>query len=139
MCQLSLPNIVFEQMENLRHRKGKGLRRVREWWQGKGRKARVLQTYSSSHKALSARGPQTHETSILITALGQKTRWGAACLPGKGFGLFLAKCTLGALTTQQAHLFSLPKPFFILTSLGQPSLSEYLTPTKFSHLSQGRL
>lgn len=57
MCQLSLPNIVFEQMENLRHRKGKGLRRVREWWQGKGRKARVLQTYSSSHKALICKGP----------------------------------------------------------------------------------
>lgn len=139
MCQLSLSNIVFEQMENLRHRKGKGLPRVREWWQSKGRKARVLQTCSSSHKELSARGPQTHETPVLIMALGQKTGWGAACLPGKSFGLFLAKCTLGALTTQQAHLFSLPKPFFTLTSLGKPTLSEYLTPTIFSHLSQGRL
>lgn len=56
-----------------------------------------------------------------------------ACLPEKGFGLFLAKWYLRGSNTQPAHLFSLSKPFFTLTSLGKPSLSEYPIPTSHSH------
>lgn len=38
---------------------------------------------------------------------GQTTGWGAACRPGKGSGLFLAKWFLRAVTTQPTHFFSL--------------------------------
>lgn len=80
---------------------------------------------------LSAAGPRPMRLVFIMT-LGQKSGWGATCLPGKGSGLSLTKWYFrGSHYPASPPLLSFQT--LLHTYLGKPSLPEYPTPTPHSH------
>lgn len=75
----------------------------------------VLQTRLSTPRQLSAGSPKPVRLRLFSTLGQRRTGWAAACRPGKGFGLFLAKWFLRGLPTANP-------PLFPSQSLGKPSL-----------------
>lgn len=83
-------------------------------------------------QAAVCRGPQSPGLLVLVLKLGWRTGWGAACLPVKGFGFSWTSGFLWALTTQPAHLCSLPKPSYLPPCENPHCLSiPPPSPTKF--------